>query len=309
MDDDASREGSGVLGVPEGVLGAPELSAWVIGRELGRGGMGVVHHATERATGAEYAIKFMIPRQTPSSDGDALVRREIDNCLVLDHPHIVRGFSGGRAGTAFFLVMELCRNGSLDQAIARHGPLDAERAIPLILDVLAGLEHAHRVPIRVALKNESVTVKGVVHRDIKPENIFLTPDGRAKVGDFGLAKAFQTAGLSGVTRSGMVAGTPSFMPRQQVLDFKYATPAVDVWATAALLYWSLTGATPRDFVPGRDPWLTIWHTDSVPIGKRGRPVPGPLARLLDEALRDDRDLAYTSAGAFAAALEEARSRS
>ena len=67
-------------------------------------------------------------------------------------------------------------------------------------------------------------------------------------------KAFDTAGLSGQSATGSVAGTPVFMPRQQVIDFKYARPEVDVWAAAASLYAMLTGAVPRDLPPGRDPW-------------------------------------------------------
>ena len=77
----------------------------------------------------------------------------------------------------------------------------------------------------------------------------------AKVGDYGLSKAFDLAGLSGQTCTGAVAGTPAFLPRQQVINFKYARPEVDVWAAAAFLYYLLTVRPPREFPPGMDPWL------------------------------------------------------
>lgn len=86
-----------------------------------------------------------------------------------------------------------------------------------------------------------------------------------KIGDFGLAKAFDRAGLSGLTRTGAVAGTVRYMPRTQVVDYKYAKPEVDVWATAATLYRMLTGTTPRDFPPGTDPIVVLLRESAVPI--------------------------------------------
>ena len=124
----------------------------------------------------------------------------------------------------------------------RGGTLPADEVVRIGRQALAGLAYAHG--------------RGVVHRDLKPHNLFLTEAGPArqvKVGDFGLAKAFDAAGLSGLTRTGRAAGTPSFVPRQQVIDFKNAKPEVDVWALAATLYALLTGRPPRDFPPGRDP--------------------------------------------------------
>ena len=99
----------------------------------------------------------------------------------------------------------------------------------------------------------------------------------AKLGDYGLAKAFDMAGLSGHTCPGEVAGTPQFMPRQQVLGFKEMRPEADVWAMAATFYNMLTGCYPRDFPDGRDPWPVILETAAVPIRQRNPAIPPRLA--------------------------------
>ena len=138
--------------------------------------------------------------------------------------------------------MEYCNGGSITNLMQRQGgKLSIDEAIPIILQVLDGLEYAHNAAIpNVRLANGTFGKgRGLVHRDIKPENIFLINAGNqriVKIGDYGLGKAFDVAGLSGQTMTGDKAGSPYFMPRQQVIDFKYAKPEVDVWATAACLY-------------------------------------------------------------------------
>ena len=121
----------------------------------------------------------------------------------------------------------------MDKLIAGHGgrlPLDD--ALEIIFQAIDGLDYAHNVLGTTKKKDGGFEQKkGLVHRDLKPANIFLAGSGSArlaKIADLGLAKAFMTAGLSGLTATGTAAGTPSFMPRQQVANFKYAKPEVDV---------------------------------------------------------------------------------
>ncbi|WP_067144346.1 serine/threonine-protein kinase [Microtetraspora malaysiensis] len=256
-------------------IGTPvdELSEWSIGAELGRGGMGVVHAATRLDSGTTAVIKLMRPELAEAQPtAAALFRREMAASVALRHPQIVRTLAVGDSASTQFIAMELCERGSLAEVLSNDGPLSADQAVPMFLALLDGLEYAHDM--------------GFVHRDIKPQNILLTADGTAKIADFGLAKAFEVAGWSGLTRTGTTMGTPAFMPREQVLNYKYAKPGVDVWAMAATLYYALTGRTPRDFLPGKDPWLTVCATRPVSVADRRTDMPAGLVRVLDHALDD-----------------------
>ncbi|MFI1422714.1 serine/threonine-protein kinase [Streptomyces sp. NPDC020731] len=287
----------------------PVLGRWAIGPRLGRGGMGTVYSAVDRESGERCAVKVL--RGDTSSrpgGGDPRVLRELRTAEALVHPHLVRTHACGYADGRYFLVMELCEGGSLEQRV-RHGePLGPDAAVALFLDVLDGLHHAHTAPLdAVDAGGRRVGVTGVVHRDIKPHNLLLAGEPSApqvKIADFGLAKSYELAGASGLTRTGASAGTPAFMPRQQVVNFKYSQPDVDVWAVAASLYFVLSGGrTPRDFPPDRDPWLTAWHSAPVPLSERAPDVPPRLARLVDEALTDTPRIRFATAAAFRSALE------
>jgi hypothetical protein len=275
--------------------GAPLAGVYDVVRELGRGGAGAVYLARETATGREVALKLLLPEVAAGEVARQRFLREAEITRGLDHPNIVRLYDAGYANGGFLLTLEYCRGGSLAAyQMVRNGTLPADEVIAVGRQALAGLAYAHG--------------RGVVHRDLKPHNLFLTETGpgrMVKVGDFGLAKAFDAAGLGGLTRTGRAAGTPSFVPRQQVIDFKNAKPDVDVWALAATLYALLTGRPPRDFPPGRDPWLVVLRDDPVPIRCRNPAVPPRLAELLDAALFDRGPLAFPTCAAFGAALTAA----
>lgn len=293
--------------------GKPEVAAirgYKILKELGRGGMGAVYLAEKEGTAERVALKVMLPHVAANKVSKEEFLREIDNTKALKHPNIVRLYESGCSNGTFFFTLEFCDGGSVDQLLARRGgrlPLD--EALPIILEALDGLEYAHNVSVEVPIKYGGTRqVRGLVHRDIKPGNILLSGSGNgriAKIGDYGLGKAFEAAGLSGRTRTGSAAGTPMFMPRQQVRNFKYAKPDVDVWAMAATLYYMLTGVLPRDFPMGKDPWQTVLQTKPVPIRKRDRSIPRGLAGVLDQALDDGGTLFFQSAYEFKQAIERA----
>jgi serine/threonine-protein kinase len=280
-------------------------------RELGRGAAGTAFLVEDRKTGAQTAFKMLLPEVAASERARRMFQREMEISKILEHPHVVRVLDVGQYRDVFFYFMEFCSGGSLDKVRDRSGgrlPLD--EALPIVLQVLDGLEYIHSVEIpRIQLADGRFGQgRGLVHRDLKPANIFLSGDGtnrRAKIADVGVGKAFDTAGLSGHTRTGAVAGTPVFMPRFQVVNFKYAKPEVDVWALAATFYNLLTGQFPRTFQPGQDPWMTVLQTNPVPIRERDPALPARLAEVIDAALKDRSGPTFTSAISLKDAILEA----
>jgi serine/threonine-protein kinase len=289
---------------------APKIKDYAIEKELGRGGMGVVYLARHRLTGQQAALKVMLPEVAVDKRNREMFLREARITKALNHPNIVQLLDSGFSDGVFFFTLEFCDGGSVDRLMAQKGgSLPVDEALGIILPALDGLEYAHRAKITIKTRSgELDQKKGLVHRDLKPANIFLSGTGAGrtpKIADMGLAKAFRAAGLSGLTATGSAAGSPWFMPRQQLVRFKYASPEVDVWAMAASLYNMLTGALPRNFTSDRDPWLTVLQQPTIPIQSRRPDLPTRLAQVIDEALRDDRDLRFKSAALFKKALEGA----
>lgn len=270
------------------------LDNYAILQKLGHGGFGEVYLARHNKTRELVAIKTLLPQVVVRPYMKNRFLREVLITKKLEHPHLVKFIDFDFSNNKFYFVMEYCDRGSIaDLMTYRRRALTIEEASKLIFQVLDGLQYAH-------------TEKGFVHRDIKPHNIFLTKqDGEpiAKLGDYGLAKSFDLSGLSGQTSTGNKMGTPGFVPKQQVLDFKYAKPDVDVWATAATFYFMLTQRIPRDFPQnGRADLFAVMRTKPVPIRQRNVNIPKPLAKIIDLALDDDRNLYFRDAFSFKSAL-------
>ena len=280
-------------------------------RELGHGGMGAVYLARNNRTGEQVALKVMLPQIAADERAKAQFLRETENTRALKHGHVVELWDSGCANGTFFFTLEYCDGGSAKELIKKRGGiLQIDEACELILQALDGLQYAHTAEIPFVVQANGVIGpgRGLVHRDVKPANLFLVGSGRTcivKVGDYGLAKAFDVAGLSGQTRTGAMSGTPYFTPRQQVVNFKYAKPEVDVWAAAASLYFMLTGAFPRDFTKGKDPWLIVLQTNAVSIRQRDATIPKKLAEVIDHALVDHPQIGFKTAIEFKQALESA----
>jgi serine/threonine protein kinase len=269
-------------------------------QELGRGGQGVVHLVRREETGELLALKTLLARgwvSGPARDG---FLREFACTQALRHRNVVAFHGGGAHGDTFYFTCEFCRMGSVaDMVAAAGGRVSVRRAVAVALQTLRGLDYTHRAPVPVRLPDGTSTVRdGLVHRDIKPQNLLLTRSQEGtvvKIADFGLAKAFDSAGLSGHTQTGAMGGSVAFMPRGQVIDFKYVRPEVDLWAVMACLYWMLTGAAPRDFPPGADPVTVVLHEPPVPVRDRLPSLPHRLAELIDATLVDRPRIASTTA--------------
>jgi hypothetical protein len=263
-----------------------------LGDVLGRGGMGAVYRARRRSDGREVALKIMLPHVTVDDAARESFLREIEVTRSLRHPRIVELLDFGYAGDGFFFAMELCPGGSAAAlAKAAGGRLPLPRAVALARESLEGLAFAHE--------------RGFVHRDIKPDNVLVAADGSARVTDFGLAKSFQQAGLSGMTATGTVAGTPFFMPREQLTSYRQLKPASDVFSMGATLYNWLTGSWVREFARGKDPLAVILKGGVVPIRTRAPQLALALATVIDRAVTDNPAERYPDAGAFLKALVEA----
>jgi serine/threonine-protein kinase len=273
-------------------------------RLLGRGGMGTVYLVHDVQTDMRCALKVMQPQVVVDRQATRRFLREMSTIQAVRHRHLIRLHDQGQWHGIHFFVMDYCEGGDLHQLVrGRGGRLPADKAVAVTLQVLEGLEFAHRAKVRTqAPDGGSVLTRGLVHRDLSPGNIFFSGDDVVRIGDFGLAKAFEAAGMSGLTVSGSAAGNASFLSRQQLLHFKRAQPEVDVWAAAACLYFMLTGSVPREFPAHHDPWKVVLESPAVPIRTRAPAIPSWLAEAVDHALVEDPQIGFSTAADFARAL-------
>ena len=209
------------------------LGVYEIVSPLGAGGMGEVDRARDTKLGREVAIKVL--PETFVRDRERLARfeREAKLLAALNHPAIATlyGFEDD------FLVMELVEGETLAARLAR-GPIPIDEALPLFIQIAEGLEAAHE--------------KGIVHRDLKPANVMITPEGRIKILDFGLARLAETDSdtlgeggsqsptLTKGTALGAIMGTASYMSPEQARA-KVVDKRTDIWAFACCLFEALTG--------------------------------------------------------------------
>lgn len=275
-------------------------------RLLGTGGMAEVYLVQQEKTGHMMALKRMLSEEQPDEYSRQMFLREAFVAQQLHHPNVVRTEASGYDQQGLYILMEYCAGGSVAKKMEREGILPWRTAVHITLQVLEGLNYVHTAPVTVKLADGSTKQAcGVVHRDLKTQNVFLSDNSetpQVKVADFGLAKAFETAGLTGSTLN--LGGTLVFMPRQQVMDYRYCKPEVDVWAAAAMLYDMLTGKPPKPFSSNEQPIKTVLTRSAVPILQRNPKVPKRLAAVIDYALTDDPAIPFQSAAAFQKKLRE-----
>ena len=174
---------------------------------LGQGGMGQVFRAEHAMMGREVAVK-VLPRAKSTPDTEAAFRREIRMLGRLDHPSLVRALDAGHDGKVYYLVTELVEGVDLRKQVLKYGTLDEVAAAAVVSQVARGLAYAH--------------TEGLVHRDVKPGNIIVTPAGRAKLLDVGLAGSVLE---SESTRLGRVVGTMDYMAPEQLRSPDTVGPA------------------------------------------------------------------------------------
>lgn len=203
------------------------LGPYRLGRELGRGGMGVVYEAEHADSGRRLALKVLSPNIPRNSETTERFLREGRLAAALSHPRSTFIYEAGEADGQLYIAMELVPGRTLARLIEEEGPLPVNRAVDYVLDVIEGLSAAHD--------------SGVIHRDVKPSNCFLSDANRVKVGDFGLSKSLVTD--AGLTRTGTFLGTPQYAAPEQVKGSE-VDPRTDVYAVGGTLFFLLTGRGP-----------------------------------------------------------------
>jgi eukaryotic-like serine/threonine-protein kinase len=266
--------------------------------KVGTGGMGSVYKAEQPAMNRMVAIKILHPKLAGRKDLTSRFRREARAMSQLTHPNTVKVFMYGELEEdgSLYIVMEMLEGRNLNQTVRKEGPMPAERAIPILIQVCGALQEAHEL--------------GIVHRDLKPENIFLSKQGGMadfpKVLDFGLAKVTERQMQPGsviLTQEGMVFGTPEFMSPEQAQG-KTLDARSDIYSLAVILYEVLTGKlpfsarTPMEYIQKHvtDPIIAL--SERVPERK----FPKGLDDVLAKALQKQPDNRYQTAGEFGEAL-------
>src|SRR5688500_17115324 len=190
---------------------------------LGRGGMGSVFKARELTLDRYVALKIVPDARRHDTQFVDRFRREARIAARLRHPRIVSVHEVGTLGGFPYFSMDFIEGSTLRSVIARRGPLPAEDAISVTVEICRAVGHAHS--------------KGVIHRDLKPENVMIDTEGDVFVMDFGLARATEEPGL---TQSGVIMGTPFYMSPEQLAGEKLDERS-DVYSIGLILYHCLTG--------------------------------------------------------------------
>lgn len=273
---------------------AKRLGNYVIERELGKGGMGQVFVARHAMICRPTAVKVM--KQADGDDPSALARfeREVQLSASLTHPNTITIFDFGRtADNTFYYAMEYLEGLDLQKMVEKFGPLPAERVIYLMRQVAGSLGEAHG--------------RGIIHRDIKPSNVFITQRGGlydfVKVLDFGLARQVRSAQETGLTKTGMVFGTPRYMAPETVYGAQKADGRSDLYNLGGVAYWLLTGRPL--FASSSSIDLIIDHVKTVPEPPSAvseLPIPPELDTIIMKLLEKEPGERFQSAEALIKAL-------
>ncbi len=220
-----------VLDPPDPSLTGRQIGPYLVGPEIGRGGMGVVYAATDQRLGRAVALKALTPEYTRDRVRRERLTREARAAAALTHPAVATVFALEELDEALYIASELVEGRTLREEIA-DGPLPPPRLMATLLDIADALAAAHS--------------RGIVHRDLKPENVMRRHDGQIKILDFGLASTAASSDAPSVTRlteAGTALGTPGYMAPEQFGGGEVDATA-DVFAFGVLAWELATGTHP-----------------------------------------------------------------
>ena len=263
----------------------PVIPGYEILEILGKGGMGVVYKARHLRLGRLVALKTI----REDHRDEALVRRILTEATAgakIQHSNIVQIYEVREHDGLPYLALEFVDGGNLAGNYGEFPP-PAPEAARLVEALAQAMDYAHQ--------------HGVVHRDLKPANVLLTPDGTPKVCDFGIARRLDEE--LGLTRTGEMIGTPSYMaPEQTTGNPAKITALVDVYGLGAILYWLLTGQPPFRGTTALETLELVRHSDPTPPWRLQPSVPRDLETICLKCLRKEPVKRYASAAALASDL-------
>jgi tetratricopeptide (TPR) repeat protein/predicted Ser/Thr protein kinase len=251
-------------------------------RELGRGGMGVVYLATQDGLNRQVALKMVLSGDHASATEKGRFLAEAEAVAAVRHPGVVQVFDFGTHDGRPFFALEFLAGGSLTDKL-KGTPLPAKEAAKLVEAIARAVQAAHDV--------------GVIHRDLKPGNILFDADGTPKVTDFGLARKGDSN--TGLTATGAILGTPSYMAPEQAEGRKDVGPAADVYAVGAILYECLTGRPPFRAATPLETIHQVLKDDPVPPSRFSPKLPRDVETVCLKCLSKDPRKRYPTAGAVA----------
>jgi hypothetical protein len=239
------------------------IGSYLLGEEIGRGGMGVVYRATHVHLGREVALKLLAPQFSGNDEFRARFLRESRLAASLDHPNVITVYDAGDFNGTLYIAMRCVEGVDLAQLLRAKGPLEPPTVVSLLDQVAAALDAAHE--------------HGLVHRDVKPANVMIAL-GRCYLTDFGLTKqAAATTPSVALTRAGSFLGTLHYAAPEQI-EGREVTAQTDVYALGCVLHECLTGTPP--FVKDSEAALLYAHLNEPP------PPPSELRPDLPGAIDD-----------------------
>lgn len=266
------------------ILGKYEL----LGR-VAQGGMGTIYKVKHPDLNQIYALKVLIAGEEISEETILRFEREARIIAKLKHPNIVQVIDSGQEANRHYFCMEFVEGKALEELIQEG--LSIKDGVSYIKQALSALQYAHE--------------QGILHRDLKPGNIFVTPDGIAKLGDFGLARDLNREALSQqLTYTGEILGTPNYMsPEQAAAKREKMDVRSDIYSIGACLYKVLTSRCPFEGKSFLELFYKIVSEELVPPSTYNPEVSKDLERIVMKSLEKPRSLRYQTAQEFLADLE------